>query len=191
MDAPTFAQAPLWYLSRSTGMVAFVLLTLTLCLGIASTQRTLASRHWPRFATQGLHRNASLLALAFLGVHVVVTVADGSVDISWWALVVPGVSHYRRTWVALGTCAFDVLVAVVVSSLYRLRMNATAWRWLHYSGYAAWPLAWLHFLTTGTDAAHGHVGLWVAIAAAAVVAMSVGMRAMAQDVPAPARSIVR
>ena len=89
MAAPTLGQAPLWYLSRSTGIVSFVLMTLTLCLGIASTQRALASPGWPRFATQGLHRNVSLLALGFLGVHIVSTIADSYVSISWWAAVLP------------------------------------------------------------------------------------------------------
>ena len=191
MADPTLGQAPLWYLSRSTGIVSFVLVTLTLCLGIASTQRALASPRWPRFATQGLHRNVSLLALAFLGVHIVATVADGFVDISWWSVVVPGVSHYRGLWVALGTTAFDIVVALVLTSLVRARMSAATWRLLHYTAYLAWPLAWLHFLKTGTDAAHGHFGLWVAIAAAALVGMAVGARTTLRDDPVPVRSVVR
>lgn len=191
MAAPTLDQAPLWYLSRSTGVVSFVLITVTLCLGIASTQRALASPSWPRFATQALHRNVSLLGLAFLAVHVVATVADGYVDISWWSVVVPGASDYRTLWVACGTLAFDLVVAVIATSLVRLRMNAAAWRWTHYTVYAAWPLAWLHFLKTGTDAGHGHFGLWVAIVAAAVVGAAVGARTTLRDDPAPVRSVVR
>jgi DMSO/TMAO reductase YedYZ heme-binding membrane subunit len=189
--APTLGQAPLWYLARSTGMVSFVLLTVALCLGIASTQRALASPSWPRFATQGLHRNVSLLGLAFLGVHIVTTILDGYVNISWWAVVVPGISHYRGTWVALGTIAFDIIVAVIATSLVRLRMNATYWRWLHLTVYAAWPLAWLHFLKTGTDAAHGKFGLWIAITAAVLVGVAVAARTSLRDDPAPVRSVVR
>ena len=190
-SAPTLGQAPLWYLSRSTGMVSFALVTVSFCLGIASTQRALASPSWPRFATQALHRNVSLLALGFLGVHVVTTVVDGYVDISWWSAVVPGVAHYRGTWVALGTVAFDLLLAITASSLLRLRMSATAWRWLHLTSYLAWPLAWLHFLKTGTDAAHGRFGLWIAIASAVAVGAAVGVRSTLADDPAPVRSVVR
>jgi len=191
MAAPTLDQAPLWYLSRSSGLVSFVLITLTLCLGIASTQRALASPRWPRFATQGLHRNVSLLALALLVVHIVSTVSDSYVSISWWAAVVPGVSHYRGLWVALGTLAFDLVLVLIGTSLVRLRMNATAWRWIHYTAYAAWPLAWLHFLKTGTDAAHGRFGLWIAILSAALVGAAVSARTTLRDDPAPVRSVVR
>jgi hypothetical protein len=189
--APTLHQAPLWYLSRSTGIVSFVLVTLALALGIASTQRALASPSWPRFATQGLHRNVSLLALAFLGVHVVSTLADSFVDIGWLSLVVPGVGHYKNLWTSLGIIAFDVLLVVTATSLVRLRLNATLWRALHYTVYAAWPLAWLHFLKTGTDAAHGKFGLYIALGAATLVGAAVGARTMLRDSPAPVRSVVR
>jgi sulfoxide reductase heme-binding subunit YedZ len=190
--APTLSEAPYWYLTRSTGIVSFVLLTLALVLGVAATQRTLASPAWPRFATQGLHRNVSLLGLAFLGVHVVTTILDGFVDISWWAVVVPGVSHYRTLWVALGTLAFDLLLLVVVTSLLRLRLSAVLWRRIHWTAYALWPLSWLHFLKTGTDTAHGRFGLWVAIACAGAVVSAVGVRLVAgSGEPQPLRSIVR
>ena len=50
MAAPTLDQAPLWYLSRSTGLTSFVLLTAATALGVAATQRALAHASWPRFA---------------------------------------------------------------------------------------------------------------------------------------------
>jgi DMSO/TMAO reductase YedYZ heme-binding membrane subunit len=193
MAAPTLNQAPLWYLSRSTGMVSFVLITVALCLGIASTQRALASPSWPRFATQGLHRNVSLLGLAFLVVHVMATIADGFVSISWWNVVVPFASpgYKQNFWTGVGTIAFDIVLAVILTSLYRLRMNATYWRWLHLTVYAAWPLAWLHFLKNGTDSAHGSFGVWIAIAGAVLVGAAVGARTTLRDEPAPVRSVVR
>ena len=193
MAAPTLDQAPLWYLSRSTGIVSFVLLTVTLCLGIASTRRALASPAWPRFATQGLHRNVSLLGTGFLVVHVVVTIADGYVPISWWNALIPFTSggYAQNFWTGVGTLAADLMVAVVVTSLLRLKMSAAVWRWVHLSSYAAWPLAWLHFLKNGTDAEHGSFGLWIAIAAAVLVGLATGARATLRDDPTPVRSVVR
>ena len=176
MSAPSLADAPLWYLTRSTGITAFALATVALGLGIASTQPALASPHWPRLATQRLHRNLSLLALAFLVLHVTSTVVDSYVDLSAWAAVVPGASHYHRLSVALGTFACDLLLLVVATSLQRHRMLARLWKAVHLSAYALWPLMWLHFLTVGTDAAHGRFGLWVAIAGAAVVFGAVTVR---------------
>ncbi len=58
----------LWYATRATGLVALLLLTVSVLLGILTAGR-FASGNWPRFLTQGLHRNISLLVLAFLALH--------------------------------------------------------------------------------------------------------------------------
>lgn len=190
--APTLTEAPYWYLTRSTGITAFVLLTIAMAFGVAATKRSLASPMWPRFATQNLHRNVSLLGLAFLAVHITTTLLDGFVEISWWSVVLPGVSDYRRLWVSLGTIAFDLVVVVVVSSLVRLRMTVRLWRLLHWTAYVAWPLTWLHFLKTGTDAADHRFGLWLGFACAAVVAVAVAVRVLTEDTgPQVPRSLAR
>src|SRR3954454_14716723 len=165
-----FANAPLWFTTRSTGLVAFLLLTATMALGVAATQRSVASPHWPRFATQRLHRNLSLLAVGCAVVHALTTVLDHYVSVGWLALAVPFVSSYHRLWVALGTLSFDVIAVVVATSLLRRRLSHRVWRAVHWASYALWPLALLHFLGTGTDAAHGRWGLWLALLSLVVVA---------------------
>ena len=185
-----FSSAPLWYTTRSTAIVAFVLLTVSMFLGIAATQRSLASRQWPRFATQDLHRNVSLLALGFMLAHVVTTLLDTFVYVGWWSFVIPGTSPYRRLWVSLGTIAFDVIVVAIATSLVRHRMPLRWWRAVHWSVYAVWPLAFVHFLETGTDAAHGRFGLWLDIAALLSLVVAVAIRLGAGNEPAgPLRSV--
>lgn len=146
-----FNSNPLWYSTRSTGLVAFVLLTVTMVLGVLTTQRV-ATPRWPRFASQSLHRYVSLLAMLFLATHVVTTLLDSYVTISWWATVVPFSSSYRSFDVALGTLAVDLLLVVTATSLLRGVTGHRWWRLVHWSSYAAWPLALAHYLGTGTDA---------------------------------------
>lgn len=185
----TLSSSPLWFITRSTGVVAFVALTVATVLGVAATQRAVASPAWPRFATQALHRNVSLLAMVLLLVHVVTTVLDGYVPIGWLAVVVPGTSGYRTLWVALGALAFDLLLLVTVTSALRLRMSQRGWRAVHLGSYAAWPLALLHFLTTGTDAVHGGWGRWLGIGLALVVLVAGGVRLASGNAPGPLRSL--
>jgi sulfoxide reductase heme-binding subunit YedZ len=140
----------LWYATRGTGVVALLLLTGTVVLGIAGTARFEAPR-WPRIMTAGLHRHLSLLAVAFVAVHVVTTVLDPFAPIGWIAAVVPFTSSYRPLWLGLGAVAFDLLLAVLVTSLLRARLGYRSWRAAHWLSYACWPVALWHGLGTGTD----------------------------------------
>jgi sulfoxide reductase heme-binding subunit YedZ len=140
----------LWYVTRGTGVVALLLLTATVVLGIAGTARFEAPR-WPRIMTAGLHRHLSLLAVAFVAVHVVTTVLDPFAPIGWTAAVVPFTSSYRPLWLGLGAVAFDLLLAVLVTSLLRARLGYRTWRAVHWLSYASWPVALWHGLGTGTD----------------------------------------
>ena len=140
----------LWYSTRTTGIVALVLLTASVVVGVLTTLRY-GTEQWPRFAIQSVHRKVSLLAVVFLGLHVVTTVTDSFAPIGWLSVVVPFTSAYRRLWLGLGTAALDLLAAVTISSLMRQRINPRTWRALHWLAYASWPLAVVHALGTGTD----------------------------------------
>jgi methionine sulfoxide reductase heme-binding subunit len=170
------AGSPLWFITRSSALVAFGLLTATLLLGLLTTGRAAASA--PRFVTQALHRNATLLALAFVAVHIVSTVLDGFVPVGWAAVVVPFTSGYRATWVAAGTIAFDLAILLTITSLLRVRIGLRLWRGIHWLAYALWPLTVVHYLGAGTDA-RAVWGRWLAILAAVVVAGAIAARVAA------------
>lgn len=141
----------LWHAARASGFVSTLLLTATVLLGILGPMRV-GTAGWPRFTLAGLHRNISLLAMALLAVHVVSVAVDSYVPITWLDLVVPFVSTYHTFWLGLGTVAFDIILALLVTSLLRPRINPRLWRALHWSAYLCWPLALVHGLGIGTDA---------------------------------------
>ena len=140
----------LWYTTRGTGLVALVLLTASVVLGLLTTVR-FSRPTWPRLLTSGLHRNISLLVLVFLAVHVTSAVLDPFAPIGWPAAIVPFTSPYRPVWLGLGAVALDLLLALVVSSLLRLRLGYRGWRAVHWLAYACWPVAVAHGMGTGTD----------------------------------------
>jgi methionine sulfoxide reductase heme-binding subunit len=146
----TSGPSPLWYTTRATGVVALILLTATVALGIAGTAR-LETRAVPGIVRAGLHRNLSLLAVAFVAVHVITTVLDPFAGIGVISAVIPFSSSYRPLWLSLGTIAFDLLLALIISSLIRTRLPYRAWRAVHWLAYACWPVALWHGLGTGTD----------------------------------------
>jgi len=140
----------LWYTTRATGIVAMLLLTVTVVLGIL-TQKRARGAGLPGFALQDLHKRASLLAVVFLSIHVLTSVLDTYVHIGWLAVVVPFTSPYDRFFVGLGTISLDLFFAVLVSSLSRRWISAWAWRAIHWLAYASWPVAIAHGIGSGTD----------------------------------------
>ena len=144
------SSTPLWYTTRATGLVALVLLTAAMAAGLLSSVR-FEHRSWPRFVTLGLHRNLSLLALAFTALHVLTTVLDGFVSIPLQDAFIPFIGTYRPFWLGLGAISFDLMLALTVTSLMRTRMGLRSWRLVHWTAYACWPIAVLHGLGTGTD----------------------------------------
>ena len=161
--------SPLWYTTRATGLIALLLITASVVLGLLTSVR-FARPNWPRFVTVGLHRNMSLLVLAFTGLHIVTTVTDSYAHINLLAVVVPFASSYRPIWLGLGTAAFDLLLAVTITSLLRVHVGHRLWRFVHWLAYLCWPAAIFHSLGTGTDTPQRWVLAITALCVAAVVA---------------------
>jgi DMSO/TMAO reductase YedYZ heme-binding membrane subunit len=141
----------LWFANRATGVVLILLLTVSTAIGVFSTARA-GSVRWPRFATQALHRNISLIAMVMLGLHVVSAVVDTYVNIRWWDAVVPFLGSYSRWWLGVGAVSLDLLIAIVITSLIRQRFNHLRWRLIHLMSYLAWGLGVAHGVGIGTDA---------------------------------------
>jgi sulfoxide reductase heme-binding subunit YedZ len=176
----------LWYFARGSGVVALVLLTIVVMLGVgARSGRPVFNL--PRFAVNLLHRNAALLAVVFLAGHVISLLFDPYAQLRLFDLVVPFVGTYRPLWAGLGTLGFDLLIALVVTSLLRNRLGARAWRAVHWLAYLCWPVALLHGLGTGTD--RGTWWLWtISLTCAAAVVAAVGWRISPAFARFPARA---
>jgi sulfoxide reductase heme-binding subunit YedZ len=172
MSAQLAAAGPslYWYLTRSTGAMALVLLSVAIVLGVVDVRRW-SSPRWPRFVIDSLHRNVSLLAMVFLVVHILTAVLDSFAPISLSDAFVPFAGSYRPFWLGLGAVAFDLILAVTITSMLRARMGYQTWRAVHWLTYASWPIALVHGLGTGSDAGSSwllllSIGCTVAVLAA-------------------------
>jgi methionine sulfoxide reductase heme-binding subunit len=160
-----------WYASRATGIVALLLLTVVLVFGIlVNRQGRLPGL--PRFAVTSLHRNLSLLAVAFITVHVLTAVLDTYVSIPLASSVIPFASGYERLWLGLGAISFDLMLAMIITSLVRGRLNRTLWRAVHLLAYLCWPVALAHSIGSSRDLQHGWM-LDLAIGCTLIVALAV------------------
>jgi sulfoxide reductase heme-binding subunit YedZ len=182
----TAGPSVLWYLTRATGAVALLLLTGSLALGVADVRR-LSTARWPRFMIDSLHRSVSLLALVFLVVHIVTSVLDSYTSISLVNAVIPFTGSYRPLWLGLGAVAFDLMLAVVITSLLKGRIGYRAWRAVHWAAYASWPLALVHGLGTGSDVKSSWLLILSVVCALVVLAAVVSRVLSALPAGAPGR----
>ena len=174
--AVTVGPSVYWYVTRSTGAVALILLTASVALGVLDVGR-IATARVPRFVIDGAHRTTSLLAVVFLAVHIVTAVLDTFVSIKLVDAVVPFVGSYRPFWLGLGAVAFDLLIALVLTSIARRFVGHRTWRATHWLAYACWPIALLHTLGTGSDVKSTWM-LGISLACLAVVLVAVCARAI-------------
>ncbi len=177
MSVPLAAAGPsaYWFLARGTGIVSLLLLTASVILGVLGSLRFAAAPRWPRFAVDSLHRDVSLLVMLLLSAHIITSVLDSFAPIRLIDAVIPFTSSYRPLWLGLGALSFDILVALVITSLVRRRLGYRAWRAVHWLAYASWPVAVLHGLGTGSD-----TNVWwnlvITIGCLAAVLIAVGIR---------------
>jgi methionine sulfoxide reductase heme-binding subunit len=150
-----------WYAARAAGIVAYLLLSSSLALGLLLAGKERIER-WPRFAIEDVHRFAGLLAGSLIGLHVVTIVIDSQAHVSLASAIVPFTADYRPLWTGLGTVAAELLLVLAVTNHYRKRLPYVFWRRLHYLNFGVWLAATAHGLGAGSDSGSPwFIGLYV------------------------------
>jgi sulfoxide reductase heme-binding subunit YedZ len=140
-----------WYAARAAGVVAYLLVSAAVALGLALAGKERFDR-WPRFAVEDVHRFAGVLAGTFIAMHVFWLAVDSQSHLGGVrGLVIPFASNYRPFWTGLGIVAAELLLALAVTNHYRKRISYSLWRRLHYLNFAVWIGATAHGLGAGSD----------------------------------------
>ena len=160
--------------SAATGVISMALLTAVVVLGVlVNRQGRLPGL--PRFTGLSLHRYLSLLAVGFLALHILTALAVPFADIRLAAAVIPFTSAREPVWLGLGAVSFDLVIALVVTSLLRRHIGRRTWRAVHWLAYLCWPTALAHSIGTGPGLRSGRL-LDLAVACVAAVAAAAGWR---------------
>ncbi len=145
------AQLRIWLAARAAGITAYLLLTIQVVLGLVLSHPTnqttwrLSKHLFP------WHENAWIFVLAFLGAHVVTIVVDPYAGVGIGGAIVPGLSSYRSSAVALGTLSLYALLVTGLSARYTKRLPTGVWLKIHRLALGVFVLGWLHGVLAGTD----------------------------------------
>ncbi len=160
-----------WYVTRASGIVAWILLGASVALGTLQSARRTSGRSPAWFVD--LHRGLAGIACWALGTHLVALIADSFETFDLLDLLVPFRAPVDPGGVAWGIAALYVVVAVEVSSLAARRLSWRTWRTIHVSGLVVFWLTTIHAIQTGTDTQNWLLRITAVAAAAAVAAVSV------------------
>lgn len=139
-----------WEIARVGGILAYLLASGSVLIGILLSLRVRSSR-WPRFLTTELHRFVTVLALMFTAIHGVAVWIDPFTGFAAAEVLFPLASHYRPLWLAFGIVAGYLLLAVWASEYVRRWIGYAWWRRFHYVAFAVFLLATVHGLGSGSD----------------------------------------
>lgn len=157
-----------WYLTRSSGIVAWLMLTATVIWGVLLSTKAFPNQRRPLWLL-ALHRWLAGLMLSFLAIHLAALVADNYVTFDVVDLVVPFATDWKPGAVALGVVAMWLLVAVQVTSVAMKRLPRKFWRVVHLSSYVVFWLTSMHAAFAGTDTT-SWLYRWTAVASIVAVA---------------------
>lgn len=161
-----------WYVGRGSGIVAFLLLTLVIVLGIALSRRWHNPR-WPRVVVHEAHRWATTMFYVFVVIHVAFLLLDPFFPLTVREVLVPFLHPYRPLWFGLGIIAAELALAMGASVFLRGRIGYRAWHAMHTLAYPIFVAALLHGVGTGTDSSTWWMSVLYGGSASAVVAATV------------------
>lgn len=139
-----------WFVARSSGIVAWALVTFSVCWGLMLSTKAAAKSTQPAKILD-LHRFFGGLAVVFTGIHLLGLVADSFVYFGWVEVLVPFKSQWQPTAVAWGVVAFYLMLAIEITSLLMKRLPKNIWRIIHRMSLPLYVFATYHGIQAGTD----------------------------------------
>lgn len=139
-----------WYIARATGIIAFILLYLSMLYGLAIRIPFFNKLTAPILAID-FHKWFSVHATLFALVHGVSLMFDKFINFNLFDVFVPFSSDFQPLLIALGIIAFYLMVTLVLTSYLRKHMPFTLWRIIHHLNIFLYLFVAIHMILLGTD----------------------------------------
>lgn len=140
-----------WLVSRASGIVALVLISLTVIMGLAMATKILG-RPGAKRTVAKLHEHIALTALLAIGAHGLALLGDHWLKASLTGITVPFALSYRPQFTGIGIVSGYLAVLLGPSFYLRRRIGTRRWRRIHTLIIVSWLLSVVHTLGAGSDA---------------------------------------
>lgn len=140
-----------WLVSRASGIVALVLISLSVLMGLTMAAKVLRRPGLKRSLVK-LHEHVALAAILAIGAHGLSLLGDHWLKPGWRGIAVPFALSYKPAFTGLGIIGGYVALLLGPSFYLRRRIGARRWRRLHRLIIVSWILSAIHTLGAGSDA---------------------------------------
>jgi len=139
-----------WLASRASGVVALVLVTFSVGIGLAMASKVMRGPGLSR-KLMALHEHTALLGLIAIAVHGITLLGDSWLKPGVAGVTVPFVIDYKPFFTGLGIIGGYLAVLLGLSFYLRQRIGAKLWRKAHRATVAVWLLGLVHAIGAGSD----------------------------------------
>jgi sulfoxide reductase heme-binding subunit YedZ len=139
-----------WLISRASGVLALVLISVSVVIGLAMAAKVIRRPGLKRSAVR-LHEQIALIALAAIALHGLALLGDGWLRPGLQGIAIPFALRYRPALTGAGIIAGYLALLVGPSFYLRRRIGARRWRKLHRATVLAWGMSAVHALGAGSD----------------------------------------
>ena len=160
-----------WYLSRSTALVAYLLMTGSVVWGLILSMKAMKEVTPPALALS-IHNFISWLALTFAGLHAYLLLFDRYYTYRLWDILIPFTGPYKPLAAGLGIGAFWLFLVISASFSMKKRIGHGLWRVIHLLSYPGFLALTLHGFFAGTDSGNPGMLLIYTICAGVVVLLT-------------------
>ena len=139
-----------WLASRASGVVALVLVTFSVGIGLAMASKVMRGPGLSR-KLMALHEHTALAGLIAIAVHGIALLGDSWLKPGVAGVAVPFVIDYKPFFTGLGIIAGYLALLLGLSFYLRQRIGAKLWRKAHRATVAVWALGLVHAIGAGSD----------------------------------------
>ncbi len=161
-----------WMASRASGLVAMVLITVSVGLGLAMAGKVMRR---PGLAKKlmAIHEHTAVAGIVAIAVHGITLLGDPWLNPGVAGIAVPFTMGFKPLFTGLGIVGGYLAALLGLSFYFRRRIGAKLWRKAHRATVLVYLLGLVHAFGSGTDASAAWFRWWVVLTAPVIAGLFV------------------
>lgn len=149
-----------WIASRASGLLALVLVTVSVGLGLTMAGKVMRRPGLSR-KLMAIHEHTAVAGIVAIAVHGITLLGDPWLNPGVGGIAIPFTMGFRPIFTGLGVLGGYLAALLGLSFYFRKRIGAKLWRKAHRATVVVYLLGLVHALGAGSDASAPWFRWWV------------------------------